>query len=167
MKYSKTLTFGIAQDRPWKHIVIDYPYGHPIRVGKDVVGGFLIRKQTYIGGIKAYLIEGIEIEPEFRNRGIANHVIKTLLTGCDVMIGSITDDESKGFWKKMGAEFSPIPLESFPDNLLPSIHTKDPLFFWITKNPEARKLAMRMGEEVPKLMKEELPKIYANNRLAS
>jgi len=155
MKYSKTLTFGVEQNRPWKHIVIDYPYGHPIRVGKEEVGGFLVRKETYRGGIKAYLMEGIEIDPEFRNKGIANHVVKSLLKGCDIMIGSITDDECKGFWKKMGAEFSDIPLESFPDNLLPSIKTKEPLFFWITKNPAARELAIMMGQEIPKLMKQD------------
>lgn len=155
MKYRDTITISSRPVRPWKHIIIDYPLGYEIRVQDVPVGGFFIREETWRGRIKAILLEGIEIEPEHRGKGIARAVVRQLLERGDVIVGSITEDDCKPFWKKIGAVFKPLPLEYFAERYLPSIHTEEPQFFYITKNPQARELAEQLATEVPQLMKRE------------
>lgn len=154
MKYRKTLTCGSLPDRPFKYIKIDYPLGNALRVNGVEVGGFLIRDEVWKGGIKVIFLEGIEIEPEHRGKGIGRAVVKQLLERGDMIIGSITDDECKPFWKSIGAVMSLLPLESFAEKYLPSITTKEPQFFYITKNPKAKELAEQMARELPGLIQE-------------
>lgn len=155
MKYRKTLTVGSRPDRPFKYIKIDYPFGNAILVSGVEVGGFLIRDEVWKGGVKTIFLEGIEIEPEHRGKGIARAVIKQLLERGDMVIGSITDDECKPFWKSIGAVMHLLPLETFGERYLPSITTKEPQFFYITKNPKAAELAEQMAKELPILMMRE------------
>lgn len=149
------MTISDRPIRPWKHIIIDYPLGYEIRVQDVPVGGLFIREETWRGGIKAILLEGVEVEVEHRRKGIGKAIVKQLLERGDVLIGSITEDECKPFWKKIGAVFHPLPLEYFGEKYLPSITTKEPQFFYITKNPKARELAEQLAIEVPLLMKRE------------
>jgi len=155
MKYRKTLTCGNIPDRLFKYIKIDYPFGNKLMVNGVEVGGFFIREEKWRGGVKVILLEGIEIEPEHRNKGIARAVVRQLLERGDVVIGSITEDECKPFWKKVGAVMSHLPLEVFNEKYLPSIKTKEPQFFYITKNPKARELAEEMAINLPVLMAKE------------
>jgi GNAT superfamily N-acetyltransferase len=156
MKYSQTLQFSGRQIRPWKHIIINAPFGNAILLNDEVVGGVLVRKETWQGGIKTLLIEGIEIEPEFRRKGIARAVVKMMLKQCDLLVGSITDDECKPFWQKMGAQFCPLPIDVFPPEVLKTITTKEPLLFFFAKTPEARAVGMRAGRELPDLLKKDI-----------
>ena len=151
MKYRKTLTCGQQQDRPFKHITIDYPYGHPLRLKGVEVGGVLMRNEN-IRGLTVMFLEGIEIDPEYRNRGIGKAVIKLLLERCDMLIGTITEDEAKPFWLKTGAVFRSLPKTGFPEYLIHTVTSEDPVFFFITKNPQAVKLAEEMAERIPKEM---------------
>jgi len=154
MKYRKTLTCGSIPDRPFKYIQIDYPFGNVLRVNGVEVGGFLIRDEKWKDGIKVIFLEGLEIEPEHRGKGIGRAVVRQLLERGDMIIGSITDDESKPFWKSIGAQMRLLPLDSFAERYLPSITTKEPQFFFITKNPKAREMAETMARELPAMMKE-------------
>ena len=155
MKYRDTMTVSSKPVRPFKHIVIDYPLGYELRVQDVPVGGFYIREETWKGQIKAILLEGVEIEPEHRRKGIGRALVRQLLERGDIIIGSITEDECKPFWKKMNAVFRPLPLEYFAEKYLPSITTKEPQFFYITKNAKAREMAEQLAVEVPLLMKKE------------
>lgn len=148
MKYRKTMTCGSKPDSKFRHIVIDYPYGNALRVQNEEVGRFLVRDETWKDGIKVIFMEGVEIDPEYRGRGIGKAFVKQMLERGDMIIGSITEDESKPFWTKMGGVMMPIPLEAFENKYLPSITTKDPQYFYITKNPEAAKQAEYMGKKV-------------------
>lgn len=123
------------------------------------VGGFLVRDEKWRGGIRVTYLEGIEIDPEHRNKGIGRAVIRQLVERGDMVIGSITEDECKPFWAKVGAVMRPLPLEVFGEQYLPSITTKEPQFFYITKNPKARELAEEMAVELPILMAREKNRI--------
>ncbi len=148
------ISFGDKFTYKWKYIIIDPMFGLPILFNGKEVGGFYIRSETWRHGVEVVMMEGIEIDPEYRGRGIGTEVVKMLLEQCKLMVGSITEDEAKPFWKKMKAEFRPIPLESFPEYMLPTIKTKDPIFFFITRDPLARTWAEMFAVEVPKLMKD-------------
>ncbi len=136
----------------FKYIVIDYPLGMPILLNGKVVGGFLLRLKSVRGGIKVAFFEGIEIEPEYRRRGIAREVIKMLKKQTDLIIGSITEDEPKPFWISMNAKIFDLPLECFHENIRSTVHTKDPKMFYITNSYKASKLGNEICLDVPKTM---------------
>lgn len=148
------MTVSSQPIRPFKHITIDYPLGYELRVQNVPVGGFFIRDEKWRGGIKAIFLEGIEIDPEHRGKGIGRATIKQLLERGDILIGSITEDECKPFWKSIGAVMHLLPLDCFNEKYLPSITTKEPQFFYITKNPKAAELAEQLAREMPQLMKD-------------
>lgn len=148
------MTCGSKPDSKFRHIIIDYPYGNALRVQNQEVGRFLVRDETWKGGIKVIFMEGVEIDPEYRGKGIGKAFVKQMMERGDIIIGSITDDESKPFWTKVGGKMMPIPLDAFAEKYLPSITTKDPQFFYITKNPEAEKQAHYMAKQVVQFMYE-------------
>lgn len=150
------ISFGDGLTHIWKYIIIDPPAGLPILLNGKEIGGLFLRLDLFPPELNLNIVavEGIEIEPEYRNKGIGTMVVKMLAEQCDMLVGSITEDEPKPFWKKMGAEFSPVPFESFPDHMQPTIHSKEPQFFWITNNPKASKVAASFAGMLPELMQE-------------
>ncbi len=126
------ISFGFEPTRPWKYITVDWQYSYPILLYGKEIGGFFFRDEVWKGGIKVLMMEGIELDPEYRGKGIGTDIVRMLYQQCDLLLGSITENEPKPFWKKVGAEFRPLPLDCFPDHMLPTIHTKDPVFFFMT-----------------------------------
>lgn len=148
-----TISFGYEPTRLWKYITVDWQFSYPILLNGKEIGGFFFRDEIWRDGVRVLMMEGIELDPEYRNKGIGTDIIKMFREQCDLLIGSITEDEPKSFWKKLGAEFRDLPLDCFPDHMLPTIHTKEPVFFFMTDNPKAREWAETFAREVPKLMK--------------
>lgn len=148
------LSFGESLSYKWKYIEIDPPFGVPILFNGKEIGGFLIRPETWKGEVEVVMFEGIEIDPEYRGKGIGTDVVNMVLEQCDLLIGSITEDEPKPFWLKMGAEFRPIPIDCFPARTLHTVHTETPVFFFITQHEQGRKWAEIFAREVPGLMKQ-------------
>ncbi len=137
----------------WKHIIIDPPLGHPILFDGKVVGGILGRMEMWRGSVRVILLDGIEIIPEYRRKGIGTSLVKWIQGECDLILGSITEDECKPFWKTVGAEFRPLPLDCFAEHMLPTIHTKEPVFFFMTDHSLGREYAETFAKEVPDLMR--------------
>ncbi len=158
----RRITLGDALTYKWKYIVIDPVAGWPIYLDGKEVGGFLVRVEVWGGGVRTILVEGIEIDPEFRGRGIAGEVVRRLFKISDLILGSITEDEAKPFWEKMGAIFKPLPLSSFPEHTLPTVKSKHPVLFFITNHPEGKKMGEVFAREVPDLMKK-LPYLKKQN----
>jgi hypothetical protein len=154
-KNDDILELGDKVSRPWKEVIIDYPLGYPILLAKKEVGGLLVRALDLPEGLRCLEVHGIEVDLKHRRKGIASLVIKALLDQCDMLIGAITEDGPKPFWLKMEAEFRAIPLDAF-GSTLKTVHTKEPVFFFITKNPKAKKYGEMMAEETPKLMRAHL-----------
>lgn len=148
------ISFGNSLTYMWKHIIIDPIAGYPILLNDKEVGGILFRRGLWREGVRVLMLEGIEIIPEYRGRGIGSFIIKACKDKCDLLLGSITEDEAKPFWKKVGAEFRPLPLDCFPEHMLPTIHTKEPVFFFMTNHPKGKEFAEFFATEVPKLMKD-------------
>lgn len=165
MKDDDVISFGDALTYKWKHITIDPPRGLPILLNGKEIGGFFIRLDMFPPPLNVVAVEGIELDPEYRGHGIGTEVINMLIEQCDMLVGSITEDEPKPFWRKLGAEFRDIPLQNFPDKMLHTIHTKHPKFFFITKNPEAKAMAEFFAKEIPDLMLKEKQGLlqHANN----
>jgi len=158
MKYRKTLSTGKHPNSKFRHIFIDYPYGYSLLLKGVEVGRFLIREEKYSNGLKIFFLEGMEIDPEYRNRGIGKALIKLLGERVDMIVGSITEDEAKPFWLKVGAEFRDLPKDSFPKHLVHTVTSEEPVFFFITKNPKAKKMAENMAKFIPQAMK--APRMY-------
>lgn len=147
------VSFGEKLTYKWKYIIIDPPFGIPILLDGKEIGGLFIRVDSWGKNIEVVSLEGIEIDPVYRGKGIGKGIVEMLKEQCTMIIGSITEDEPKPFWKKVGAELRDIPLDSFPQRMHPTIHTKEPKFFFITKNPEARDLAERFAAQLPDAMR--------------
>lgn len=156
MKYRKTLTCGSVADSPFRHIIIDYKMGHQIRLNGVEVGRFILRDEVWKDNVKVSLLDGIEIDPEYRGKGIGRAVIRQLMERVDMIVGSITEDDCKPFWRAMGAKFYDLPVDVFPDKVKETIHTDTPLFFYITKNPKAAEYAQTIGEKLPDLLRSEV-----------
>lgn len=155
-----TLSFGENgyESYEWRHIEIDYAQAIPIYLNEVQIGAML-PKALQSEGLNIIEMHGIEIYPEYRMRGFAEATVRMLLNDCDMMIGSITEDPPKPFWLAMGAEFRPIPLDAF-GKTLDTVHTEEPVFFFITENEKARGMGERYAREVPNIMREfnKLPK---------
>lgn len=136
----------------FKHIVIDYPRGMPILLEGKVVGGFLVRLSKVRGGVRVVFFEGIEINPEYRRRGIAKEIIKMLRKQSDLIIGCITEDQPKPFWESVGARMFDLPRESFPEKFRASVHSEEPKMFYITDSYQASKLGDEICQETHKNM---------------
>lgn len=147
------ISFGNEVTWKWKYIIIDPVAGQPIIYKGKEVGGVLMRCEQWKDGIVCIMVEGIELDPEYRGLGIASYIIRKLMKQCDLMIGCITEDQPKQFWKRMGAEFRPIPLECFPNYMRLTISTADPIYFFITDHPKAREFAETFAREVPEMMR--------------
>lgn len=148
-----TLSFGAEFERyEWKHIEIDYHYAIPIVFNGERAGAMLPKTLKSRTGIEIIEVHGIEVYPEYRRKGIAEVCVKMMLEQCDMLIGCITEDQPKPFWQAMGAEFRPIPLDCF-GRTLSTVHTEEPVFFFIAKNDEARKEGEKYGAEMPGMMR--------------
>jgi GNAT superfamily N-acetyltransferase len=150
------ISFGEELNYRWRYITIDPPFGYPIMCDGIEIGGYLTRQEIWRGDVRVVMLEGIELSPSARGHGIGTEFVKQTLAQCDMIVGSITEDEPKPFWRKMGAELRPLPLENFPKRYLPTIHTKEPVLFFIANTPKARELGEIFAREVPELMKQEL-----------
>lgn len=150
--------FGKERSFTFKDVVIDEKTGYPIIVEGVEVGGILIDRMVKGNKWKVIPCLGIEIYPEHRKKGIAKRVLKFFLKKNNGMIGAITEEGNKGFWKKMGAEFKPIPYEAFTEKQKATIHTKEPLFFCISKDKALREemfnMVLSAWSEIIKIRKE-------------
>ncbi len=155
MKDEDVISFGDALTYKWKYIEIDPPFGLPILFNGKEVGGFTLKLDLFPPELNLEIVamEGIELDPEYRGRGIGRMVVNMFVEQCDMLVGSITEDDAKPFWKAMGAEFYPIPYMSFPEPMRHTVGSKDPQFFWITKNPKAAAVAKSFAMILPELMK--------------
>lgn len=155
-----TLSFGENgyEHYEWRHIEIDYAQAIPIYLNKVQIGAML-PKPLQSEGLDIIEMHGIEIYPEYRRRGFAEATVRMLLADCDMLIGSITEDGPKPFWLALGAEFRPIPLDAF-GKTIDTVHTEEPVFFFITENEKAKALGEMYAREVPKIMRQfnKLPK---------
>lgn len=149
----EVLKIGEPRTYIWKHIKIDYSTAMPILWEGKEVGAFLAQPMHIAEGIKVMEMHGIEVYPEYRHMGIATAVVNMLMQQCDMLIGAITEDQPKPFWLNMAAQFRSIPLDAF-GKTLDTVHTDDPVFFFITKNPRAAKYAEMYAVEVPKIMRQ-------------
>lgn len=130
--------FGKDRSFTFKDVIIDEKTGYPIIVDGVEVGGILVDRMEKGNRWKCIRVLGIEIYPEHRRRGIAKRVLKFFLKKNTGMIGAITEDDNKKFWKKMGAEWVAIPWEAFTERQKETMHTKEPLFFCISKDKALR-----------------------------
>lgn len=142
------ITFGEEYTFPFVEVDINEKIGYPIFKNGISVGGIrLFESMIKEKNLSMVTIEGVEIKPEFRKQGIASHVIQSLVDRYDVVTGSTVEDESPNFWLKMGAIFKKAP---FPPPMLmtkrmrDSIHTDNPLVFFITKNKEAKEYMLKV-----------------------
>lgn len=169
MKDDDVISFGDSLTYKWKYIEIDPPRGLPILLNGKEIGGFCLKLDMFPPELNLEIVamEGIEIDPEYRGRGIGKMVVNMFVEQCDMLVGSITEDGAKPFWKAVGAEFHPIPYLSFPERMRHTVDSKDPQFFWITKNPKAAAVAKNFAMLLPELMKqfdqEEKEFIHAKN----
>lgn len=147
------ISFGEQGPYTWKHIIIDYPVATPILLNGIQVGAFFAKGLTFHENLKVIEMHGIEIYEEYRRRGVAKMVVQMLIEQCDMLIGSITEDQPKPFWLHMGAHFRLIPLDAF-GKTIDTVHTKEPMFFFITENARAKLYGEKYAVEVPKLMRE-------------
>lgn len=138
--------FGRERTFTFKDVIIDEKTGYPFTVDGVEVGGILIDCMEKGKEWKVIRCLGIEIYPEHRRKGIAKKVLKFFLKKNTGMIGAITEEDNKGFWKKMGAEFLPIPMELMTERQSRTVHTKEPLFFCITHDKKLRDEMFEMME---------------------
>lgn len=94
------ISFGYEATRPWKYIIIDPVAGYPILLNGKEIGGFYFRSEMWKQNIRVIIIEGIELDPEYCNKGVGTEIVQFLRSQCDLLLGSITEDEPKAFWKK-------------------------------------------------------------------
>lgn len=150
--------FGKERSFTFKDVIIDEKTGYPIIVDGVEVGGILVDRMEKGNKWKVIRVLGIEIYPEHRKKGIAKRVLKFFLKKNTGMIGAITEEGNKGFWKKMGAECMSIPLEAFTPRQLETMHTKEPLFFCITQDKSLRDEMFEMmktsWDEIMKIRKD-------------
>ncbi len=153
MKKEDEISFGEELTYRWKYITIDPIAGIPIFLNRREIGGFLVTPSMLPGNIKMLSMEGIELDPEYRRLGIGTEVVNMLIEQCDIILGSVTEDEPKPFWTRMNAEFRDIPRKAFPDNQQASIHTDTPQVFFITENGNAKYYAEQFAKALPALLR--------------
>ncbi len=141
------INFGHETNYTFKHIIIDEKFGFPITVEGVEVGGILmdLMKEGKNGRTVCRIV-GMEIKPEHRKKGIGRRVVKILKKKFEGILGAITEDPPKKFWKRCGAEFRLIPLETFPEHQLKTVYTKEPVLFMISADKQLREDIFNMME---------------------
>lgn len=139
MSKDNTIRFGQEMTYVFKDVAIDEKIGFPISFNGEKVGGILYEKITVLNhevsrenGFTYVLLKGIEIEKDFRRRGIAKQIVEIIRKDCDALVGAITEKEAITFWAKVGAKLFVVPEKylSFFDGC-PDITTGSPLTFFI------------------------------------
>lgn len=96
----------------WKYIKIDEGDGHPLTVDGVVVGGVLA-KWHYDFTKLTCEVNGIEILPEYRRKGVARAVIEAFKEQGKmapmVMTGGLDDTTCIPFWKSLGVTILEMP----------------------------------------------------------
>ena len=82
--------------------------GHSIIEEGKIIGGILTRTQylqfgEIIAKTKIINIVGIEILPEYRNRGKGEAIIRELLLTHDCIHAAVQEEKAWKWWQKMGA----------------------------------------------------------------